>query len=44
MNIGKIERNVPLYKYTTYRVGGIASAIVYPKMWILNEVNSLCSF
>ena len=31
MNIGKIERNVPLYKYTTYRVGGIASAIVYPK-------------
>lgn len=31
MNIGKIERNVPLYKYTTYRVGGVASAIVYPK-------------
>ncbi len=31
MNIGKIERNVPLYKYTTYRVGGIASAIVCPK-------------
>lgn len=31
MNIGKIERNAPLYKYTTYRVGGIASAIVYPK-------------
>ena len=30
-NIGKIERDVSLDKYTTYRVGGIASAIIYPK-------------
>ena len=31
MNIGKIEKEVSLDKYTTYRVGGIASAMVYPK-------------
>ena len=30
-NIGKIEENVSLKKYTTYRVGGIARIIVYPK-------------
>ena len=30
-NIGKIEKNVKLSKYTTYKVGGIAKAIVYPK-------------
>ena len=30
-NIGKIEKNVSLKKYTTYRVGGVASAIIYPK-------------
>lgn len=30
-NIGKMERNVSLNKYTTYKVGGIASAVVYPK-------------
>ena len=31
LNIGKIEENVSLDKYTTYRVGGVCSAIVYPK-------------
>lgn len=31
MNIGEIEKEVSLDKYTTYRVGGIASAMVYPK-------------
>ncbi len=30
-NIGKIEENVPLSKYTTYKVGGIAKCIIYPK-------------
>lgn len=30
-NIGKIEKNVFLSKYTTYKVGGLASVIVYPK-------------
>ena len=30
-NIGKVEKNVFLSKYTTYKVGGIAKAIVYPK-------------
>jgi len=36
LNIGKIETNVSLKKCTTYRVGGIAKFIVYPK-----NVNSL---
>ena len=31
LNIGKIEENVSLKKYTTYRVGGLATAVVYPK-------------
>jgi len=31
LNIGKVEKNVSLSKYTTYKVGGIARAIVYPK-------------
>ena len=31
MNIGKVESEVSLDKYTTYRVGGIAAAMVYPK-------------
>ncbi len=31
LNIGKVEREVSLDRYTTYRVGGIASAMVYPK-------------
>lgn len=31
MNIGKIETNISLSKYTTYRVGGKASLIVSPK-------------
>lgn len=35
-NIGKIEENVSLKKYTTYCAGGKARAIVYPK-----NVNSL---
>ena len=30
-NIGKIEENVFLSKYTTYKVGGVARCIVYPK-------------
>ena len=36
LNIGKIETNVSLKKCTTYRVGGIAKFIAYPK-----NVNSL---
>lgn len=35
-NIGKIEENVSLKKYTTYCAGGTARAIVYPK-----DINSL---
>ena len=31
LNIGKVEENVSLKKYTTYRVGGIARYIVYPR-------------
>lgn len=30
-NIGKIEKDVFLSKYTTYKVGGLARCIVYPK-------------
>lgn len=30
-NIGKIEKDVPLSKHTTYKVGGVAKAFVYPK-------------
>ncbi|MDO4996100.1 MAG: UDP-N-acetylmuramate dehydrogenase [Bacilli bacterium] len=30
-NLGKYEENVSLKKYTTYKVGGKASVIVYPK-------------
>ena len=30
-NIGKIEKNVSLKKYTTYKVGGNAKVIVYPR-------------
>ncbi len=30
-NIGKVEENVSLKKYTTYRAGGTARCIVYPK-------------
>ncbi|MBR2828283.1 MAG: UDP-N-acetylmuramate dehydrogenase [Bacilli bacterium] len=30
-NIGRMEENVSLKKYTTYRVGGVARVIVYPK-------------
>ena len=30
-NIGKIEENVSLKKYTTYKVGGICRAIIYPR-------------
>ena len=36
LNIGKIDTNVSLKKCTTYRVGGIAKYIAYPK-----NVNSL---
>ena len=38
-NIGRIERDVSLAKYTTYRAGGVASAIFYPK-----NVDALISF
>ena len=31
LNIGKIEYNVSMKKYTTYKVGGIATCVVYPK-------------
>jgi len=31
LNIGKIEENVSLKKYTTYRVGGICRCIAYPR-------------
>lgn len=31
LNIGKIEENVPLKKHTTYRVGGTARCIAYPR-------------
>ena len=31
LEVGKVEENVSLKKYTTYRVGGIARCIVYPK-------------
>lgn len=30
-NIGKIEKDVSLQKYTTYKIGGIAKCIIYPK-------------
>ena len=30
-NIGKVEKNVLLSKHTTYKVGGVAKAFVYPK-------------
>ena len=30
-NIGKFEKNVSLSKHTTYKVGGIAKLMVYPK-------------
>ncbi|MBP3841385.1 MAG: UDP-N-acetylmuramate dehydrogenase [Bacilli bacterium] len=35
-NIGKIEREVFLSKYTTYKVGGLCSCVIYPK-----DVNKL---
>ncbi len=31
MDIGRIEEDVSLKKYTTYRAGGIARCVVYPK-------------
>ncbi|MCI8347427.1 MAG: UDP-N-acetylmuramate dehydrogenase [Bacilli bacterium] len=31
LGIGKIEENIVLSKYTTYKTGGTASCIVYPK-------------
>ncbi len=37
-NIGKIERDVPLSKHTTYKVGGVAKAFVYPR-----DTNALVS-
>ena len=30
-NLGRYEENVLLKKYTTYKVGGVASVVVYPK-------------
>lgn len=38
LDIGRVEANVSLSKYTTYKVGGIALALVYPK-----SVNKLIS-
>ena len=48
-NIGKIEENISLKKYTTYKVGGKARCIVYPTtieklvllIRILNQANVL---
>ena len=31
LNIGKIDADVSLKKYTTYKVGGNALCIIYPK-------------
>ena len=31
LNIGKVEEDCSLKNYTTYRTGGIARCIVYPK-------------
>ena len=31
LNIGKIEKDVSLKKYSTYRVGGTAKCVIYPK-------------
>ena len=31
LNVGKVEENVSLTKYTTYRTGGVARGIVYPR-------------
>ncbi len=31
LNVGKVEENVPLKKYTTYCSGGMAKCVVYPK-------------
>ena len=30
-NIGKVEKDVFLSRYTTYKTGGLAKCIVYPK-------------
>ncbi len=30
-NIGKVEKNVFLSKYTTYKVGGLAKCVIFPK-------------
>lgn len=37
-NIGRVVKNVPLSKYTTYKTGGTAKAFVYPK-----DITSLIS-
>ena len=37
-NIGRVVKNVPLSKYTTYKTGGTAKVFVYPK-----DVSSLIS-
>ena len=38
-NIGRIEKNAHLSKYTTYQVGGIARVIVFPKnMYIQKKI------
>lgn len=44
-NIGNIKKEMPLKNYTTYKVGGIAKLIVYPKnkdklLLLLKELNS----
>ena len=38
-NIGKLDKNVSLDKYTTYRVGGVCDGIFYPK-----DVDGLITF
>ena len=42
-NVGRIIENVPLRNYTTYKVGGVASAMVFPKTTEqLIEIIRLC--
>ncbi len=42
MDIGKMEENVSLKNYTTYRCGGNARCIVYPKT--VNSLSTLLSY
>lgn len=42
-NLGKIIENVPLSKYTTYKVGGVARIIIFPKsVKDLIKIRTIC--